>query len=115
MRQRKFLIGFLIMTATIVTAGTGWAEEAAPAPTTPPAAATIDARAMDTLKLMSEKLSQAKTLRFEARSSACEVTGRNVDQVFTGLRKSSRKAPKNFSRKPVGTFFRTISFLMGKP
>jgi hypothetical protein len=67
----------------VAAAGTGWAEEAAPAKTAPqpassqpvaapassqPVAASRDPRALDTLKLMSDKLSQAKSFRFEARS-----------------------------------------------
>ena len=65
---RKCWIGMLSLAMLISAAGMGWAEESAPPKMTPPAATSLDPRALDTLKLMSDKLSQATSLRFEARS-----------------------------------------------
>jgi hypothetical protein len=79
MSPKKFLISALCI-AVLGVAGGAWAKEAVPAKTTSqpaatqmsklvgPAAASLDQRALDLLKKMSETLSQAKSIRFEARS-----------------------------------------------
>ena len=74
MFSRKCLIGVLSLTVLAAAAGAGWAAEAVLAKMTPQstslqsAATSLDPRALDMLKLMSDKLSQAKSFRFEARS-----------------------------------------------
>lgn len=74
MSRRKFLISTLCMAVLVVSAGVAGAEDVIPAKTTlppapsQPAAASLDPRALDMLKLMSDTLSQAKSLRFETRS-----------------------------------------------
>ena len=74
MLPRKFLISALCIAVLVAVAGVAWAEETVPAKTTSQsassqaAATSLDPRALDILKLMSDKLSQAKSLRFEARS-----------------------------------------------
>ena len=75
MVPRKILISMLCFAVLFSAGGRTWAEESAPqavAPAQPavPAepAAALDARALNTLKLMSDTLSQAKSLHFEARS-----------------------------------------------
>jgi hypothetical protein len=93
MFSKKCWVGVLSLTVFMAMAGTGWAAAvpekmvrppvpsqpvAAPAPSQPvappvspqPVAASRDPRALDMLKLMSDKLSQAKSLRFQARSMA---------------------------------------------
>ena len=64
------MLAFGMIILTVTTAGV-MAQEAAPAQVKSPggqAAASLDPRALDMLKLMSDKLSQAKSVRFEARS-----------------------------------------------
>jgi hypothetical protein len=69
MLPRKFLISMLCIAVLVIGMTHAWAEESVPAQVTPPSvAASLDQRALDTLKLMSDTLTQAKSIRFEARS-----------------------------------------------
>jgi len=66
---RKYLIG--VLSLTVLAAGAGWAAAALPAEKTPPAApaqVSLDPRALEMLKVMSDKLSRADSFSFEARS-----------------------------------------------
>ena len=58
MSLKKILIPALCATAIIAAAISVWAE----------APQLLDQRALDALKLMSDTISQAKTVRFQARS-----------------------------------------------
>ena len=69
MIPRKVFISGLLMAVLVTGMTRAWAEQAAVPKAQPQAAVPlIDPRALDTLKLMSDKLIQAKSLQFEARS-----------------------------------------------
>ena len=70
MFSRKFLNSVLCLAVLAIGATHAWAAENVSPQVSPPqpAAAVLDPRALNTLKLMSDTLSQAKSFRFEARS-----------------------------------------------
>jgi len=70
MLPRKFLNTALGVAVLVIGMTYAWAQEGTSQPVVPaqPAAAALDQRALDGLKLMSDTLSQAKSIRFEARS-----------------------------------------------
>jgi hypothetical protein len=71
MFSKKLLIVVLSAAVLMAIACVVWAEESVPAKMPPPVAAAqaaLDPRALEMLKVMSDKLSGAKSLRFEARS-----------------------------------------------
>jgi hypothetical protein len=72
MLRRKFLMLALCIAVLMIGRAHVWAQEGVPpkAPSSEPAAASLDPRALNALKLMSDTLSQAKSLHFEARSMA---------------------------------------------
>jgi hypothetical protein len=67
MHVKLRLIAAVLVLFLAGTAGQGFAEQAVQTKDAPPAQ-VIDQRALDMLKMMSDTLSQAKTVRFQARS-----------------------------------------------
>jgi hypothetical protein len=70
MTPRKILIPALFVTALVTAAaGNVWGAQAETAVTAPlKAAVSLNKRALDTLKLMNDTITQAKTAKFEVRS-----------------------------------------------
>jgi hypothetical protein len=83
MLLKKILIPALCATAIIAAAIGVWAQAALAPKAVPQAAAQLlDQRALDALKTMSDTISQAKTVRFQARSM---VPIRTPDGVWINL------------------------------
>ena len=71
MPSRKILIPALCLATLAAVAVSAWAQAAAapkPAPQTQSSTVSLDKRALDALKLMSDTIAQAKTIQFQARS-----------------------------------------------
>ena len=71
MPSRKILIPALCLATLAAVAVSAWAQAAAapkPAPQAQASAVSLDKRALDALKLMSDTIAQAKTIQFQARS-----------------------------------------------
>lgn len=66
MLSKRILIPVLCVTMLVMASARAWSQDAAPK--TPAPASAIDQRALDVLKKMSDTLSQAKTVSFQARS-----------------------------------------------
>ncbi len=114
MKMRIFLRWILcVMVFTVIT-GTVWAAETAPAPARSPATAALDARALDTLKLMSEKLSQAKSLRFEARSMVPVKSPSGMWISLYGTSKVVKEGAEKLFVETRGDFFPYDFFFDGK-
>ena len=72
MSLKKMVVPFLCVTAIIAAAVNVWGKDTAAVKAAPQekaeAAGLMDKRALDTLKLMSDTIKQAKSLQFQARS-----------------------------------------------
>ncbi len=88
MFARKCWVGVLSLVVLVTVAGVGRAEEVAPSKNMmPPAATSLDPRALEMLKVMSDTLSGAKSLRFETRSL---VPIKSPDGMWVSLYGTSR-------------------------
>lgn len=117
MRIRAYAIAALGVMALVAGPVSGWAEHApghkAPAVVSAPAAAQADApaaaaaldkRALDALKLMSDTISQAKTVQFQARSM---VPVRTPDGIWINLYGASQvvlQGPDKLFASTAGDF-----------
>ncbi len=129
---KKIFISILCCMFVGFGAGDGLAQENAPAQASAPkpAAPSIDPRAMDTLKLMSDRLTQAKSLRFEARSmvpfrapngmwislyGTSRVVKEGATKLFAATRGDFFPYDFYFDGKAVTAFSPTKNFYAEKP
>ena len=108
MSLRKILIPALCMTALAAAAVSVWAQAGTATKTAPQAASpgksVMDQRALDILKKMSDTLSQAKTIQFQARSM---VPVRTPDGVWINLYGTSQvvmQGPDKLFASTAGDF-----------
>ena len=120
MLPRKFLISAVCIAVLVAVAGVAWAEEAVPAKMTPqpassqPAATSLDPRALDMLKLMSDKLSQAKSVRFEARSMVPVKSPNGTWISLYGTSRVVKEGPGKLIAETRGDFFPYDFYFDGK-
>lgn len=113
---KKVLISVLCFAVLATGMPYGQAEENAPAQVAPPqqAGTSLDPRALDALKLMSDTLSQAKSIRFEARSMApVKSPGGIWVSLFGSSRVVKEGADKLFA-ETRGDFFPYDFYFDGK-
>ena len=112
MSAKKILIIALCATALFTAAVGAWAQQAkapkeaaqAIVKASPPAGMVMDKRAMDALKLMSDTLSKAKTVRFQARSMVPVRTPGGVWINLYGTSQVVMQGPDKLFANTAGDF-----------
>ena len=126
MSPRKFLISALCIAVLVAVAGGAWAKEVVPAKITSqpaatqmnhpvrPAVASLDQRALDILKKMSETLSQAKSVRFETRSMVPIRSPRGMWVSLYGTSRVVKEGSEKLFAETRGDFFPYDFYFDGK-
>jgi hypothetical protein len=106
MSYRKILIPALCMAVLATGAVSVWAQAgvAAKAKPTSQATASLNKRALDALKLMSDTLSKAKTVRFQARSMVPAKTPSGVWINLYGTSQVVMQGPDKLFANTAGDF-----------
>lgn len=113
MHVKLRLIAALLVIFLAGAAGQGCAEQAAQPKDAAPAP-VIDQRALDMLKKMSDTLSQAKTIRFQARSMTPIKTPAGVWINLYGTSKVVMKGPDKLFASTAGDFAAHDFYFDGK-
>ena len=115
MLRRKFLMSVLCIAILMIGMAHAWAEEGvsrkAPSSTV---AASPDPRALSMLKLMSDKLSQAKSLRFQARSMAPIKSPNGMWVSLYGTSRVVKEGSDKLFAETRGDFFPYDFYFDGK-
>ena len=111
---KKCLIGILIIVIGMTVSGIAWAETAGPAKMTPPAAPAIDRRALAMLKSMSDTITQAKTVRFQARSMVPVKTPAGIWINLYGTSSVIMQGPDKLFATTAGDFAPYDFYFNGK-
>ena len=112
MAIRKILVLALCMAALLMAEAIAWAQKAnapretaqAAVKTASPAGGLMDKRALDALKLMSDTLSKAKTVRFQARSMVPVRAPGGVWINFYGTSQVVMQGPDKLFANTAGDF-----------
>ena len=121
MKLRKLLISAMSVAILWAPMAPAYAKEGAPAKVAPaqvvppqPAATSLDPRAMDTLKLMSDTLSQAKSLRFETRSMVPVKSPNGIWVSLFGTSRVVKEGSDKLFAETRGDFFPYDFYFDGK-
>ena len=119
MLSKKILLSMLCITALVIFAASAWAETAAPAKAASkslPNEGTgfIDKRALNELKLMSDTIAQAKTVRFQAHSMVPVKTPGGVWVSLYGTSQVVMQGPDKLFAHTGGDFWAHDLYFDGK-
>ena len=116
MSPRKFLISILCIAGLLsAAAGAGAQEGVSPqAVSSQPGGASLDQRALDMLKLMSDTLTQAKTLHFDTRSMMPVKSPNGIWVSLFGTSRVVKEGSDKLFAETRGDFFPYDFYFDGK-
>jgi len=107
MSPKKFLIAAFSIAVLVAAMTCAWAQEGvSPKVVSPqPAGTSLDPRALDALKLMSDTLGQAKSVRFEARSMVPIKSPNGIWVSLFGMARVVKEGANKLFAETRGDFF----------